>query len=113
MCCSIIAAYRMKEQIKSRMEVLLHYEVEARSLDKSTSSRSLSDTAASTTGQASTEAGKTGLGRSGVREEAKADVLFNADTGKVGMAGIGRWAGLGRFSHGLWQGVSTHWWVGR
>ena len=79
----------MKEQIKNRMEILLQYEIEARTLVKSTtaqpSSRSL---VGSTTGQLSTATGEAGInstvcqGRSGNREIAKADVLFNIDTGK-------------------------------
>ena len=73
----------MKEQIKDRMEVLLQYEIEARSLAKSTSSTATtSRTATSTAGQASSTTGKTSSPESGGREAAKADVLFNIDTGE-------------------------------
>lgn len=82
----------MKEQVKSRMEELLQSEIKARALAKSTSNSVLPPSssttspsvAASTTGQASTATGSPSVtgGRPRDREEAKADVLFNMDTGE-------------------------------
>ncbi len=73
----------MKEQIKNRMEMLLQSEIEARILAKSTATSShVSVTSTtSTAGQASVAAAGRTSG-AGIKEEAKADVLFNMDSGK-------------------------------
>ena len=86
----------MKDQIKSRMEILLQMELEERSLSRSTARQQTSvtsSTTATTTGKpgltssvagrasvSSTTASVTG-GRGRAREEVKADMLFNADRG--------------------------------
>ena len=82
----------MKEQVKLRMEVLLQQETQARQLSASTTSRSSEPV--SRTGQASVSASTTsraGVGSTSVRERvggggtrvsAKADLVFNVDTGE-------------------------------
>ena len=67
----------MKEQIKNRMEVLLQSEIEARALAKSTNHVA---TTADPAGHVTASVGGRTAG-AGFREEAKADVLFNMDSG--------------------------------
>ena len=84
----------MKNQVKSRMEVLLQQEIEARQLSSTTTGRV--DETRSSSGQTSlTSSGqtsKTGFNstttqdaaseRSGSKVNAKADLIFNLDSGK-------------------------------
>ena len=86
----------MKDQIKSRMEVLLQMELEERALSRSTARQTTSSTATaatttSKTGLTSSVAGRASVsstaasvsgGRGSTREEVKADMLFNVDKGK-------------------------------
>ena len=84
----------MKEQIKSRMEVLLQMELEERSISKSTTRQptNLSTSTAGKTGSTSSTTSHLSSSvcsntasissrRDGSREEVKADMLFNADRG--------------------------------
>ena len=74
----------MKEQIKSRMEVLLQLEIEDRALRRSVSASTTSNPrlTSSVSGQTSLSSSTASeRGRSGQREEAKADLVFNMDTG--------------------------------
>ncbi len=71
----------MKEQIKRRMEVLLQSEVQARSISRSTTTR--------TAGQTSLTGSSLREERERAREETKADLMFNMDTGKGGRRGEG------------------------
>lgn len=87
----------MKEQVKSRMEVLLQQEITARQLSTTTapqrppqpvSRTGQSSLAASTTSQTSTTTQRdsmtsstTVMGGRGTRVGAKADLVFNVDSG--------------------------------
>ena len=86
----------MKDQIKSRMEVLLQMELEERALSRSTARPTTSSTATAATttrrtGLTSSVASRASVsntmasvsgGRGSMREEVKADMLFNIDKGK-------------------------------
>ena len=83
---------RMKEQIKNRMEVLLQSEIEARTLAKSTaaaaaSSKPMSDGSAAA-GRASVAESADRRPGAGMREEVKADVVFNVDSGEFTDPGV-------------------------
>ncbi len=71
-CVYTLHIHRMKNSIKSRMEVLLEQEIEERAQTKA----SAVTTQTGQTGQTSTTAEA-----SGSREETKADMLFNTDNG--------------------------------
>ena len=87
----------MKDQVKSRMEVLLQMELEERALARSISRQTASvatSTTATTTGKTSSTSSVAGRasvssttasvsgGKGSSREEVKADMLFNTDRGK-------------------------------
>ena len=71
------------------MEELLQSEAKARSLSKSVSSTSPHPMAATTAGH-STVTGSSTVAGGAAREEAKADVMFNQDTGRGMVVGGGQ-----------------------
>ncbi len=85
----VLVLLRMREQVKSRMSILLRQEIEARQRQK-LQQRTAQSTAQPTTGLASTTASRTssqtrqtGASRGdGQREEAKADLVFHVDAGE-------------------------------
>ena len=87
---TFLSSHRMKDQIKSRMEILLRMELEERSLSQSTARQptSLSSSTASKTGLTSSVTGRGSVAsttasvstrRGGTREEVRADMLINTD----------------------------------
>ena len=89
-------SHRIKEQVKSRMEVLLEQEIEARLLSATTAPPPRPPQPVSRTGQTSLTASTTSRAASttadpasssvvvggGTRVGTKADLVFNVDTGK-------------------------------
>ena len=93
-CIHVCSSVRMKEQVKSRMEVLLEQEIQSRQLSSSvTADRSpepvsrtgqmslTASTASRAAGSASTTTALSQTARGGVRVSAKADLVFSVETG--------------------------------